>query len=114
MGMTKKGKTTCGHYFAGEELKGTNVDGSVMYQTNSKKSKYNHAKVGYSHNSETQIPNYFEARLKTGKKVVVIDCPGFLDTFGCRRVISNAYFNYRVFSKVQKMKFVIVFEVKDI
>jgi len=40
----------------------------------------------------------------------VIDNPGQLDSFGINRVLSNAYFHYRVFSKVKNMKFVLVFD----
>lgn len=39
----------------------------------------------------------------------LIDCPGYLDSFGFYRIISNRFFHYQVFSKVQNIKFLITF-----
>lgn len=44
----------------------------------------------------------------------IIDCPGYLDTFGCFRIITNRFFHYQVFSKVENMKFVITINFTDI
>jgi hypothetical protein len=43
----------------------------------------------------------------------LLDCPGYLDTFGFHRIISNRFFHYQVFSKVQNVKFLIVFTFED-
>jgi len=49
--------------------------------------------------------------MKIGQSnLYVIDNPGQLDSFGIYRVLSNAYFHYRVFSKVKNMKFALVFD----
>lgn len=48
------------------------------------------------------------------KKCVIIDCPGYEDTYGCHRMISNGYFRYRVFSKVENAKFVLVVQYTDL
>ena len=43
----------------------------------------------------------------------LFDCPGYSDSYGCARVISNGYFHYRVFSKVQNIKFILTFSYHD-
>ena len=75
---------------------------------------YKNAKIGTDNNSETEIPNYFNPKIKNNKKIKLIDCPGFEDTYGIARIVTNAYFNYRVFSKVHKMKFILVVEQSDL
>lgn len=47
------------------------------------------------------------------RKSFIIDCPGYLDSYGCYRIISNRFFHYLVFSKVEKAKFVITFSYAD-
>ena len=47
-------------------------------------------------------------------KTVLFDCPGYGDTFGCYRVLSNGYFHYRVFSKVKNVKFIFTFPFGDL
>jgi len=44
------------------------------------------------------------------KKVVLLDCPGYSDSKGSFLVITNAYFHYRVFSKVRNLKFVLTID----
>jgi len=41
------------------------------------------------------------------KRIVVLDQPGYGDTYGFYRVFSNGYFHYRTFSKTPKIKFVL-------
>ena len=116
-GMTRRGKTTFGHYCAGEPLQGANNKGSYYYKAKTSNNRYKKAKIGDTANSETQIPNYFypsAAIVGKNQKLVIIDCPGFQDSYGCHRIISNAYFNYRVFSKVRKMKFVLIVQKSDL
>jgi len=48
------------------------------------------------------------------KEKYLIDCPGYLDTFGCFRVITNRYFHFQVFSKVENIKFIITLNYHDI
>lgn len=40
----------------------------------------------------------------------MIDTPGYGDSFGVYRILSNAFFHYRLYSKVQNMKFIITFD----
>ena len=40
----------------------------------------------------------------------LVDCPGYLDSFGCYRIISNRFFHYQVFSKDENAKFIITFK----
>ena len=47
------------------------------------------------------------------QNTVLFDCPGYSDSYGCTRIISNGYFHYRVFSKVQNIKFVFTFSYYD-
>ena len=61
-GMTRRGKTTLGHYLSGEPLKG-HKEGTVYYKATSTTSKYKNAIIGNTPNSETQIPNYFTPML---------------------------------------------------
>jgi hypothetical protein len=44
----------------------------------------------------------------------LIDCPGYIDTFGYYRIISNRFFHYQVFSKVKNTKFVITLTFSDL
>lgn len=56
-------------------------------------SKFKDAKIGDKESvSETQIPNIFTMNVD-GKDITVIDCPGYLDSFGCLRVVSNRFFH---------------------
>ena len=76
------------------------------------------AKVGNITDSETEIPNLFKTRIIDPKSntlinVVVIDLPGYGDTYGFHRIFSNGYFHYRSFSKTSKIKFVITFAYQD-
>ena len=86
-------------------------------------SKYKAAEIGeHERISKTQIPNLFEIKMGEGskgkieanrKKSYLIDCPGYIDTYGCYRIISNRFFHYLVFSKVEKIKFVLTFSYND-
>lgn len=49
-GMTRRGKTTFGHYLTGEPLRG-HKDGHVYYKATSTTSKYKNAKIGDTPNS---------------------------------------------------------------
>ena len=117
MGMTKRGKTTIGHYLSNEPLRGFKHPGSTTVKYKATTNSYKNAVIGPDNNSETEIPNYFFPKIKLldheATKVTLIDCPGFQDSYGCHRIITNAYFNYRVFSKVRNMKFIIVVQKSD-
>ena len=39
-----------------------------------------------------------------------MDTPGYGDTYGVLKIFSNAYYHYRLYSKVQNMKFILAFE----
>lgn len=74
--------------------------------------------MGNITDSETKIPNIFKTSIKNPKKnkiidVVVVDLPGYGDTYGFHRIFSNGYFHYRSFSKAAKIKFVITFTFND-
>jgi hypothetical protein len=43
----------------------------------------------------------------------LVDCPGYLDTYGFYRIVSNRFFHYQIFSKVQNTKFLITFTLQD-
>jgi hypothetical protein len=51
--------------------------------------------------------------IKKDEKIFLVDCPGYLDTYGFLRVISNRFFHFQVFSKVQNVKFLITFTYTD-
>lgn len=40
----------------------------------------------------------------------MLDCPGYGDSKGSFTIITNGYYHYRVFSKVQNLKFVLTFD----
>ena len=50
----------------------------------------------------------------TQKEICLIDAPGYFDSHGCHRVLSNGYFHYQVFSKIQNIKFVLVVGYNDL
>lgn len=99
-----------------------------MFKPTSK--KYATAKIGFTTESETQIPNTFETLLKAkdpkdgkykfvkegnvNKKIWVLDQPGYGDTYGFHRIFSNGYFHYRTFSKTPKLKFVLAVSRHDL
>lgn len=114
LGNTKVGKTTCGHYFTHQVLEGGfNDQKSVVYILKNAERKYMQAKIGDKEwVSETQIPNFFQYE-QNGEKIFLVDCPGYLDSFGCYRVINNRFFHYQVFSKVENMKFILTFTYND-
>ncbi len=69
-------------------------------------------------NSSTLIPNFFELIRNMIKnlngKVYVVDTPGYLN--GDRNVLkllANGYFNYRLYSKVRNMKFIVCFDINE-
>lgn len=37
----------------------------------------------------------------------VIDTPGYGDTYGVLRILANGFYHYRLYSKVQNMKFIL-------
>ena len=50
----------------------------------------------------------------TQEEIYLIDAPGYFDSHGCHRVLSNGYFHYQVFSKIQNIKFVLVVGYNDL
>lgn len=114
LGNTKAGKTTTCHYLCQQHLEGEkNNAHSVVYKLKSGKKEYEGARIGDQESvSETQIPNFF-INMLGGQKVYLVDCPGYLDSFGCYRIISNRFFHYQVFSKVENIKFIITFSYND-
>ena len=47
------------------------------------------------------------------ENITLFDCPGYSDSFGFYRIMSNGYFHYRLFSKVQNIQFVVTFSFDD-
>jgi hypothetical protein len=41
--------------------------------------------------------------------VALLDQPGYGDSYGFHRILSNGYFHYRSFSKTPKLKFILAF-----
>jgi hypothetical protein len=39
-----------------------------------------------------------------------VDTPGYGDTVGILKILSNGYFHYRLYSKVKNMKFILCFD----
>lgn len=111
LGNTKAGKTTTSLYLAHQNLQGgRNNMKSIVYKSKNVHDKYKVAKIGDIQSvSQTQIPNFLEYTLANKQKICLIDCPGYLDSFGCFRVISNRFFHHQVFSYVKNAKFLITF-----
>ena len=111
-GLTKAGKTTFAHYLVSNHLKGKQLHDTVVYESDDP-NRMKEAKIGQTHESETVIPNRCNVRINidgNNQEVTVLDCPGYQDSKGCEMIIANAYFHYRIFSKVKKLKFVLVFD----
>lgn len=71
------------------------------------------------YDSETEIPNIFETEVRHPEtreriRTVVLDQPGYGDSYGFHRIFSNGYFHYRSFSKTGKIKFVLTFSQADL
>lgn len=49
-----------------------------------------------------------------GEKITVVDLPGFLDSYGCHRSISNRFFTKLIFSRIRNVKFVIASAYNDL
>lgn len=115
LGQTKAGKTTASHHLARQVLEGIkNSSQNVVYHVKGGEKKFKNAQIGNNeHTSETQIPNVFKTKLKEDFTIHIIDCPGYLDTFGCSRMISNAYFHFKVFRQVEKVKLVLTIQLDD-
>ena len=114
-GFTKVGKTSSCHILCGSPLRAQEANGELVYRASTQ--KYATAKIGLTTQSETQIPNCFQAKIKEKgdiKKIWVLDQPGYGDTYGFHRVFSNGYFHYRTFSKTPKLKFVLTVSKTDL
>jgi hypothetical protein len=109
-GMTRIGKTATAHLLSGNPLKGFKKGGQEMVDVTT--SKNSNSKIGNTMNSETLVPNKFE--LKNYKisdhPACVVDTPGYGDTYGILRILANGYFHYRLYSKIQNIKFIVCFD----
>ena len=110
-GFTKVGKTSSCHYLANSTLRSKNQNGDLIYESINQ--RYSTAKIGLTNDSETEIPNIFEVSWKDEKneliKIVLLDQPGYGDSYGFHRILSNGYFHYRSLSKTPKLKFILAF-----
>lgn len=115
-GFTKVGKTTSCHMLADSALKAENVNGDLIYKPSTQ--KYSTATIGLTTESETEIPNIFTTEFKDennkSKPIILLDQPGYGDTYGFHRIFSNGYFHYRTFSKTPKLKFILAFKKVDL
>lgn len=114
-GETKSGKTTLAHYLVQNPLVARQVKEQLAYVLDSSKpSRLAEAVIGVTHESETVIPNSCQiGQFKVEEKVAsLLDCPGYSDSKGPFVIIMNAYFHYRVFSKVKNAKFILTFDAK--
>lgn len=113
-GETKAGKTTLAHYLVNNplEVRQTSDKPAYALDGNYKPKRLGEAIIGMTRESETVIPNSCELdEIKVNdKKCFLLDCPGYSDSKGPYLIITNAYFHYRVFSKVQSLKFIITFD----
>ena len=103
----------------GSPLRSELQNGEYVYRPST--DRFKQAKVGLSTESETEIPNIFETRVRIKgsnpakfEKIVVLDQPGYGDTYGFHRIFSNGYFHYRTFSKTPKLKFVLAVSANDL
>jgi hypothetical protein len=115
-GFTRVGKTASCHYLTNSTLKAINKNGDLLYQVATQ--KYSTAIIGLTNDSETEIPNIFDYTLKDQKtqkpvKGALLDQPGYGDTYGFHRILSNGYFHYRSFSKTPKLKFILAFNKNE-
>lgn len=115
-GFTRVGKTASCHYLTNSTLKAVNKNGDLIYHMACQ--KYPNAFIGHTGDSETEIPNIFEFSFKdqTTQKIVkiaLLDQPGYGDTYGFHRILSNGYFHYRSFSKTPKLKFILAFNKNE-
>lgn len=115
-GFTKVGKTSSCHILTNSPLKSELSNGDFIYRPATQ--KYMTATVGVTPESQTEIPNIFETKIrdKNGefKTVTVLDQPGYGDSYGFHRIFSNGYFHYRTFSKTPKLKFILAFKKVDL
>ena len=81
----------------------------MVYVTTSKNHK---AAIGNTMSSETVIPNKFELKhyKVNGETACVVDTPGYGDTYGVLKILANGFFHYRLYSKIQNMKFIVCFD----
>lgn len=115
-GFTKVGKTCSCHILCNSIVKAHQVVGGDLAYTPSG-DKYKTAIIGQDHNSQTEIPNIFETKFLSKNrevKVNVLDQPGYGDSYGFHRILSNGYFHYRTFSKTPKLKFILAFKKSDL
>ena len=118
-GYTKVGKTTSCHLLCGSPLRAFDNNGELIYKPTT--SRFSQAKIGATAESETEIPNIFEAQIKEKgvgpakmKKICILDQPGYGDSYGFHRIFSNGYFHYRTFSKTPKLKFILAIHKNDL
>jgi hypothetical protein len=111
-GQTRDGKTATGHILSGNPLKGAKISGEDMVEATTSRNKT--AKIGNTMVSETAIPNYFEVKMSNPMypkdETFVIDTPGYGDTKGILRILANGFYHYRLYSKVENMKFILCFD----
>jgi len=109
-GMTRIGKTATAHLLSGNPLRGIKKGGQDMVITST--SKNSRAKIGPTMNSETVVPNKFELKnyKVNGEMACVVDTPGYGDTDGVLKILANGFFHYRLYSKIQNMKFIVCFD----
>jgi GTP-binding protein EngB required for normal cell division len=75
------------------------------------------ARIGNQTSSETMVPNFFVVKLKKkygNISMHVIDTPGYGDTYGILRILANGFYHYRLYSKVQNMKFILCIDQSHI
>lgn len=42
------------------------------------------------------------------EEVTLVDCPGYVDTAGINKIISNGYFHYKIFKSIENVMFILV------
>jgi hypothetical protein len=92
------------------------LGGDLAYELNNQ--QYATAIVKSGTDSTTEIPNIFETRFTSqiygDVRLSVLDQPGYGDSYGFHRILSNGYFHYRTFSKTPKLKFILAFRKSDL
>jgi len=59
---------------------------------------------------EIKLPN----NSKINEECYIIDPPGYRDNYNVLRILLNGYSYYRIYSKVQNMKFILCFNIVHI
>jgi len=113
VGVTGSGKTSLLYELAGKTLVGVEDEESGLLILKAKEKltdEDGEIKIGHSATSETFLPNIF---VDDTNQLVLIDCPGFLDTTKSWRLINSFIFHF-VLSSATNVKMELVVSQSDL